>query len=93
MLCYGIFLVIIHGKFTYEKIHMTIQDITVSNNIRKKIITVIRDKSVIIIEENGDVIVSVAAYNEFAERINRSPLEEVLGNDVLDFSAEYFVFS
>lgn len=72
---------------------MSIQDITVSNNIRKKIINAIRDDSAIIIEENGDVIISVAAYQEFAERIKRSPLEEILGEDALDFSAEYFVFS
>lgn len=72
---------------------MSIQDITVSNNIRKKIINAVRDDSAIIIEENGDVIISVAAYQEFAERIKRSPLEEILGEDTLDFSAEYFVFS
>lgn len=72
---------------------MSIQDITVSNNIRKKIINAVRDESAIIVEENGDVIISVAAYQEFAERIKRSPLEEILGEDTLDFSAEYFVFS
>ncbi|MGB0833881.1 MAG: hypothetical protein ACPG8A_05710 [Psychrobium sp.] len=72
---------------------MSIQDITVSNNIRKKIINAVRDESAIIIEENGDVIISVTAYQEFAERIKRSPLEEILGEDALDFSAEYFVFS
>ncbi|MCG7531052.1 hypothetical protein MHM98_06775 [Psychrobium sp. MM17-31] len=72
---------------------MSIQDITVSNNIRKKIINAVRDDSAIIIEENGDVIISVAAYQEFAERIKRSPLEEILGEDTLDFSAEYLVFS
>lgn len=72
---------------------MSIQDITVSNNIRKKIINAVRDDSAIIIEENGDVIISVAAYQEFAQRIKRSPLEEILGEDTLDFSAEYFVFS
>lgn len=72
---------------------MSIQDITVSNNIRKKIINAVRDDSAIIIEENGDVIISVAAYQEFAERIKRSPLEEILGEDTFDFSAEYFVFS
>jgi len=71
---------------------MTIQDIEVSNNIRKKIVTALRDDSVLITEENGDVIVSVDAYNSFAKRIKRSPLVEILGDDLLDFSAEYFVF-
>jgi len=71
---------------------MTIQDIEVSNNIRKKIVTALRDDSVLITEENGDVIVSVEAYNAFATRIKRSPLIEILGDDLLDFSAEYFVF-
>ncbi|MGB0897628.1 MAG: hypothetical protein ACPGSN_00160 [Psychrobium sp.] len=72
---------------------MSIQDIEVSNNIRKKIITALRDDSVFIIEENGDLIVSVEAYGVFAERIKRSPLIEILGDDVLDFSVEYFVFN
>ena len=80
-------------NFTNLKYPMSIQDITVSNNIRKKIINAVRDESAIIIEENGDVIISVTAYQEFAERIKRSPLEEILGEDALDFSAEYFVFS
>ena len=38
---------------------MTIQDIEVSNNIRKKIITAVRDEASIVVEENGDVIISV----------------------------------
>ena len=72
---------------------MTIQDIEVSNNIRKKIVTAVRDDSVIVVEENGDVIVSVEAYNAFAKRIKRSPLVEILGDESLDFSVEYFVFN
>lgn len=72
---------------------MSIQDIEVSNNIRKKIITALRDDSVFIIEENGDLIVSVEAYKVFAQRIKRSPLEEILGEELLDFSSEYFVFN
>lgn len=72
---------------------MTIQDIEVSNNIRKKIITAVRDKASIVVEENGDVVISVEAYNIFAKNIKRSPLLEILGDDVLDFSAEYFVFN
>jgi len=72
---------------------MTIQDIEVSNNIRKKIITAVRDEASIVVEENGDVIISVEAYKVFAKNIKRSPLLEILGDDVLDFSVEYFVFN
>lgn len=72
---------------------MTIQDIEVSNNIRKKITTALREDGLFIIEDNGDVIVSVEAYNVFAKRIKRSPLIEILGDDTLDFSAQYFVFN
>jgi len=77
----------------YQDTIMTIQDIEVSNNIRKKIITAVRDEASIVVEEGGDVIISVEAYNEFAKKIKRSPLLEILGDDVLDFSSEYFVFS
>ena len=72
---------------------MNIQDITVSNNQRKKIIAAIRDENVLQQEENGEVIVSVAAYIEFSNRINKFPLEEIVGEDTLDFSVEYLVFN
>ncbi|NRA60438.1 MAG: hypothetical protein HRU25_05910 [Psychrobium sp.] len=72
---------------------MNIQDITVSNNQRKKIIACIRDDNVLQQDENGEVIIRVEAYIEFSNRIKKYPLEEIVGEDALDFTVEYLVFN
>lgn len=72
---------------------MTIQDISVSNNQKKKILRDITDADIIFQDDNGDLVIQVAAYQTWQQETGQSPLQNILGDDMLDFSAEYFVFS
>ncbi len=72
---------------------MSIQEVAVSNNQKKMLIKAVRNEDVLIQEDNGDLVVNVAAYQAFKEGKDPAPIEEILGADVLDFDAEFFVFS
>ena len=72
---------------------MTIQDISISNNQRKSLIKALPgDESVLIESEEGELVVSVADYSEFKLAKNKTPVEIIIGDDILDDDAEYWVF-
>jgi len=72
---------------------MSIQEIAISHNQKKKLLKSIEDEHVIFQDDNGDVVVSVENYRQFKLDSNSSPIEKVLGDDALDFDSQYFVFS
>jgi len=72
---------------------MSIQEIAVSNNQKKQLLKAIKKDEVLFQEDNGDLVVSVAAYVIFKKEADPGPLEAIMGEDTLDFNAEYFVFS
>ena len=72
---------------------MTIQDIAVSQTIKKKLLKSIKDDAILFVEENGDVIVNVAAYQTLKDYKSTTVIEDIVGKDILDNSAEFFVFS
>ena len=71
---------------------MSIQDIAVSQNIKKKLLLAVKDDTVLFQDEDGAVVVNVAGYVALKADTATEPLENVLGDGVLDLSAEYFVF-
>lgn len=71
---------------------MNIQEISVSNNLRKKIGHCIKDETIIQIDENGDVIVNVEAYQKYKNEYSKTPIEDILGQQKLDFNCEFFFF-
>ncbi|SFD50036.1 hypothetical protein [Pseudoalteromonas denitrificans] len=75
---------------------MNIQEIAVSNRQKKKIQRDVNSEKVLQLDDNGDVIIHVASYVHFKESMkgnDATPIEAIVGDGVLDFSAEYFVFS
>ncbi len=72
---------------------MSLQEISVSNTQKKKLQKAIRDESVLIQEDNGDLVVHVAAYLDYKAGSRSEPLEEIIGEDELDLSAEFIVLS
>ncbi len=82
---------------------MSIQEVSVANNQKKRLLKVIKDPAVLFSEDNGDLVVNAAAYEALKKELavakvakphlNAKPIEEIVGDDVLDFSHEYFVFS
>ena len=71
---------------------MSIQDIAVSHNLRKKLLRAVKDEAVLFQDEDGAVVVNVAGYEILKADTGTEPLEDVLGDVVLDESAEFFVF-
>ena len=71
---------------------MSIQDIAVSHNLRKKLLRAVKDEAVLFQDEDGAVVVNVAGYELLKADTGTEPLEDVLGDVVLDESAEFFVF-
>lgn len=73
---------------------MSVQEISISNNQKKALLKAFKKKKdVIFEEENGDLVVSVDAYEDFLDEISKEPIEEIVGEGVLNYDAEYFVFS
>ncbi|CAH0991276.1 hypothetical protein SIN8267_01378 [Sinobacterium norvegicum] len=71
---------------------MSMQEIAVTNNQKKKILRAIRDQDVIFQDENGDIIVSVSAYQAYKEATEEQPLEDLLADGELADGKEFFVF-
>lgn len=71
---------------------MKIRDIAVSHNMRKRLLRAVRDEAVLFQDEDGSVVVDVAEYERLKAATGTKPLEDVLGDVVLDESAEFFVF-
>jgi hypothetical protein len=72
---------------------MSIQEIGLSHNLKKKLLKSINNEDVAFKEDNGDVVVSVEAYVNLKQKADSAPIEEILGDDILDFDSQYFLFS
>lgn len=75
---------------------MSIQEIAVSNSQKKKLQQAINDDAVLIVDDNGDLVVQVAAYEDLKADLRKepkAPIEQIVGEEVLDFDAEFWVFS
>ncbi|MEP0202986.1 MAG: hypothetical protein ABJ084_01465 [Halioglobus sp.] len=71
---------------------MSIQDIAVSHNIRKKLLRAVKDEAVLFQDDDGAVVVDVARYEDLKADTGTEPLEDLLGDVELDIGAEFFVF-
>jgi ASC-1-like (ASCH) protein len=72
---------------------MSIQEIAVPNNQKKRILKSIDGENIIFKDDNGDVVVNVEAYIDFKEDSGTSPIEELLSDETIDFDKQYIVFS
>ena len=72
---------------------MKIQDLAVSNNLKKKVMTTLADDTLYMQEENGDLVINVAAYLARKTNSKTVTLEDILGKDLLDLDADYIVLS
>lgn len=71
---------------------MSIQDIPVSHSKKKKLAKCMSNDTVLV-EDEGDFILNVSAYKIFKEETATSPVEDVIGEGVMNDTAEYIVFS
>jgi hypothetical protein len=70
---------------------MSLQDIHIANNQRKKLLNAIDDEK--LLQQDEDVLVlNVAAYLDYKALSGESPVEEIVGDIELDYGAEYIIF-
>ncbi|MCW7555433.1 hypothetical protein NX722_22970 [Endozoicomonas gorgoniicola] len=71
---------------------MSIKDIPLSNNQKKRLLACVKDQSIFFQDENGDIVVDTQAYKALKESLQQSPIEELLKLDDLETLADYVVF-
>ncbi len=71
---------------------MSLQDLYIANNQRKRLLKAVADEELLQLDE-GALVLNVAAYLGFKALSGESPIEEILGDVELDYSAEYIVFN
>ncbi len=70
---------------------MSLQDIQIANNQRKRLLNAIDDEK--LLQQDEDVLVlNVAAYLDYKALSGESPVEEIVGDIELDYGAEYIIF-
>jgi hypothetical protein len=72
---------------------MSIQEIALSHNLKKKLLKSINNENVLFKDDNGDIVVSVEAYLNLKQATDSAPIETIVGEDVLDYDNQYFIFS
>lgn len=72
---------------------MSVQEIALSHNQRKKLLKAITDKDVLFEDENGDLIVSMAGYSKLKTNKNAVAIEDIIGDKQLDYEAEFIIFT
>jgi hypothetical protein len=71
---------------------MSLQDIHIANNQRKRLLKALVDET--LLQQDEDVLVlNVAAYLDYKASTGESPVEKIVGGIELDYGAEYIVFN
>ena len=71
---------------------MSLQDIYIANNQRKRLLKAIVDEKILQQDEDA-LILNVAAYLDYKVSSSDSPVEKIIGDIELDYAAEYIVFN
>ena len=72
---------------------MSIQEIDISHNQKKKLLKSINNENIIFKDDNGDIVVNVENYLALTKNSESRPLEAIIGEGILDFNNQYIVFS
>ncbi len=72
---------------------MSIQEISLSQNQKKKLLKSINDEGIAFKDDNGDIVVNVEAYINLKQDSDSAPVEDIIGDVILDFDSQYFLFS
>jgi len=71
---------------------MSLQDIHIANNQRKKLLKAIADKE-LLQQDEGALVLNMVAYVNYKALSGESPVEDIMGDIELDYSAAYIVFN
>ncbi len=71
---------------------MSLQDIHIANNQRKRLLKAIADEN-LLLQDEGALVLNVAAYLDYRASSGESPVEEIVGDIELDYGAEFIIFN
>ncbi len=71
---------------------MSLQDIQLANNQRKRLRKAITDKE-LLQEDEGTLVLNVASYLNYKALSGETPVETIIGDVELNYSVEYIVFN
>ncbi|MGK0440845.1 MAG: hypothetical protein ACJA0N_000640 [Pseudohongiellaceae bacterium] len=71
---------------------MSLQDICIPNNQRKRLRKAVADEKLLQQDEDA-LVLNVTAYLNYKALSGESPVEEIVGDIELDYSAEYIIFN
>jgi hypothetical protein len=71
---------------------MSLQDIHIANNQRKRLLKAIVDEK-LLQQDEDTLVLDVAAYLDYKAASSESPVEEIIGDIELDYNAEYIIFN
>ena len=71
---------------------MSLQDIYIANNQRKRLLKAIVDEKLLQQDEDG-LVLNMAAYLSYKALSGESPVEDIVGEIELDYHAECVVFN
>ena len=71
---------------------MSLQDIHIANNQRKRLLKAIVDEK-LLQQDEDTLVLDVAAYLDYKASSSESPVEEIIGDIELDYNAEYIIFN
>jgi hypothetical protein len=71
---------------------MSLQEIHIANNQRKRLLKAIVDEKLLQQDEDG-LVLNMAAYLSYKALSGESPVEDIVGEIELDYRAEYVVFN
>jgi len=71
---------------------MSLQDIHITNNQRKKLLKVMVDEE-LLQQDEGALVLNMVAYLEYKELSGESPVEDIVVDIELDYGAEYISFN
>lgn len=73
---------------------MSIQEASITNNQKKRLLKEITNEEILFQDDNGDLVLNIAAYIISKKSLNSTPVELVMDDDnFLDNKAEFCVFS
>ena len=72
---------------------MSIKEVEISHNQKKKLLKSLINDSVFFKDDNGDVVVNVENYLALQKGSDADAIETIIGDNILDFNNKYFVFS
>jgi len=71
---------------------MNIQDISITNNQHKKLIKGVPNASILVEGDDGELIVNVDEYMSSKLAKKNKIIELIIGDEILDPKAQYWVF-